>query len=158
MYIEQAFQELEKVLEDYKAKIKNSSLNKPIINDVYHEMLKLRDEIRDEIKKINIIKKNINKKLNSKEFIFIKNNFEITEKDLDPEKYKSFDEIKFILEAKTYHAYNWDNFLENWYTYYEIMDKIKYLFREFKNKLKLINFYINIKADPTPFIDAIIEE
>jgi hypothetical protein len=158
MYIEQAFQELEKVLADYGVKIKSSNVNRHVVNDVYHEMLKIKDELKDEIKKLNIVRRNIDKKLNSKEFIFIKNNFEITEKDLDPERYKSFEEIKFILEAKTYHAYNWDSFLEYWYSYYEIMNKIKYLLSEFKNKLKLINYYMNIKADPTPFIDAIIKE
>jgi hypothetical protein len=158
MYVEQAFQELEKVLADYGVKIKSSNVNKHVVNDVYHEMLKIKDELKDEIKKLNIVRRNIDKKLNSKEFIFIKNNFEITEKDLDPERYKSFEEIKFILEAKTYHAYNWDSFLEYWYSYYEIMNKIKYLLSEFKNKLKLINYYMNIKADPTPFIDAIIKE
>ncbi|MDT7891560.1 MAG: hypothetical protein RQ952_02335 [Thermoproteota archaeon] len=158
MYVEQAFQELEKVLADYGVKIKSSNVNRHVVNDVYHEMLKIKDELKDEIKKLNIVRRNIDKKLNSKEFIFIKNNFEITEKDLDPERYKSFEEIKFILEAKTYHAYNWDSFLEYWYSYYEIMNKIKYLLSEFKNKLKLINYYMNIKADPTPFIDAIIKE
>jgi hypothetical protein len=158
MYVEQAFQELEKVLVDYGVKIKSSNVNRHVVNDVYHEMLKIKDELKDEIKKLNIVRRNIDKKLNSKEFIFIRNNFEITEKDLDPERYKSFEEIKFILEAKTYHAYNWDSFLEYWYTYYEIMNKIKYLLSEFKNKLKLINYYMNIKADPTPFIDAIIKE
>jgi len=156
MSVEEAYKEVERIRNEIKTKMNELSKTRPFINDTLHEILELYERVKEEITKLKSIEKEISKKLSSNEFEFIKNNFDIKEEDLNPKKYKNYDEISYILKIKTYHAYNWDYFLEPWIKYYETLDKIKLYLKEFKNKVKIVNFYVKLGSFSTNSIDSLL--
>ncbi len=155
--IEKVYSEVERVLKDYEQKLKSSKSLRPFVNDTYHNMLKIKDKLKNEIKKLEYIKNEINKKLNSKEFDFIYSNFNLTREDLSPEKFKNYEELKFLLRMKTYHAYPWDDFLAPWIEYYESLDRIRYYLKELRNKVKMVNFYLASSGIKIEYDEKVIE-
>lgn len=133
--------EIDNLILDISNKIKALKDSKPFLNDIYHDILKLKKRIDEEFKNLKNTKNEIIKKLSSKEFEFISVNFNLNKEDFMPEKYRSFKQLEDFLRVKTYHAYSWDFFLEPWIKYFEIKDKINLLINELNNKVKLINFY-----------------
>ncbi|HLI46720.1 MAG TPA: hypothetical protein VKU94_05945 [Geobacterales bacterium] len=157
MSVEEAFQEVERVKKEVEAKVEELRNTKPFLGDIVQDVFELYKRIKEEIFKIRAIRKEIERKLSSKEFDFIKNNFNLDAKDLETDRYKSYDELAYILKIKTYHAYNWDYFLEPWIKYYEELDKLKYYLREFRNKIKVINYYTKLNSFSTTVIDQLLK-
>ncbi len=156
--IEKAYSEVERILKDNEQKLKSIKILRPLINDTYHDMLKIRDKLKNEIKRLEYIKDKINKKLISKEFDFIYSNFNITKEDLLPEKFKNYEELNLMLRTKNYHAYPWNDFLDPWIEYYEVLDKIRYYFKEFRNKAKTLNFYLANSGIKIEFDEKIFDD
>lgn len=138
---------LNKLLLEYENKIKILNSKEPnyrIFNDFYHELKELVSKIYSLLKSLEINKKQIKKKLASKEFQFISKNFNIKQEELNPEfnNFNSYEEFLEFLEIKGYHAYSWDSFLFPWKDYYENLEQLNFLIKEIKNKIKLTNFYL----------------
>jgi hypothetical protein len=116
-----------------------------IFNDSYHDLEYIVKRIQSETKVIQKSKLEINKKLLSKEFQFLKQNYGISEDELLPEKnkFRNYEDFAEYLNRKVYRAYSWDSFLFPFSEYYKSKEKLEKLIYDLKEKLKMINFYLN---------------
>jgi len=138
---------LNSILSEYKnsiSELKNKGIQLFILNDTYHDISAIIDQINFHLKIIRKSKEEILKKINSKEFQFLQENYDIRAEDLLPDKnnFKKFEDLAEFLNIKVYRAYSWDAFLFPFMEYYRAKEKIESLLYYLRERLKMINFYL----------------
>lgn len=156
------FQEsINRILRDYKTlitKLKNKGAQIFILNDTYHDISSIIDQINSQLKILRKAREEITKKLNSKEFQFLKENYGINAEDLLPEKnnFRNFNDLAEFLHIKVYRAYSWDSFLFPYMEYYNSKEKIESLIYDLKERLKMLNFYLKMHGEKVEFDENLL--
>jgi hypothetical protein len=143
MINEEIYLKINKKIKELENKYKSLNIKNEIVEEELKELKNIEKFIKNKNALIKFYRKLIEKKLKTKEFLFLSQHFDLSYEEMLPEKRVSYEDFKLFLETKKYNVLPWDEFLEPWRNYYLTLNEIVEKNKEAELKFKLIEYYLN---------------